>query len=453
MMDAQATGTSGVQLLEKVEESGPEAIISRISLPSFESDLKTADMVKARFPNVPYVGWGSICKVEPGAVFSRSSLDVVIRDELEFVILDLMKTLSNGKGLRGVEGISFRTPTGVVHSPSLSVDKNLDELPIPAYHLLDLDKYKAKESYFFPDGSRNRFVNFFTLLSSRGCDFDCLYCPYPVGFGRWRAMAPKKVVDEMEFLVENYGIRVFWFHDQVFTMIPERVEEICSEIVNRKLDVTWACQTHMRKLAVSLVKKMKRAGCTRIQVGVETGDPRLLVSIGKKGCTIEEVERGMRELHKQGILVEANFIVGLPGENWNAIRNTAKIIRRTKPDVVSISMITPYPGTPLFVLAKKKNWIVTEDWSMYSTSQPVLAFPDFSTEDMEEAHRFLYGTFLYGRGVDDLVTTLRNRKFRRFFGNLPTSVQEIGIGAYFINRFAVKRRFARAHKNPKPLGN
>ena len=90
---------------------------------------------------------------------------------------------------------------------------------------------------------------------------------------------------------------------------------------------------------------------------------------------------------------------------------------------------------------------------MYSTSQPVLAFPDFSTEDMEEAHRFLYGTFLYGRGVDDLVTTLRNRKFRRFFGNLPTSVQEIGIGAYFINRFAVKRRFARAHKNPKPLGN
>jgi radical SAM superfamily enzyme YgiQ (UPF0313 family) len=261
-------------------------------------------------------------------------------------------------------------------------------------------------------------------------------------------MTPKKVVDEIEFLVKNYGIKVFWFHDQVFTMIPERVEEICSEIINRGLDVTWACETHLRKLPTSLVVKMKEAGCSRIQVGIETGDPELLSKAGKVGCTVDEMEKAMRQLHELGILVEANFIVGLPGENWSTVRNTANMIRRTRPDDVAISMITPYPGTPLFALAKKRDWIVTDDWNRYSTSQPVMASPDFSVEEMKEAQRYLYGTFLYGRRLSELNRTLRKRMFRRFFEELYTGLLDVGFGAYVIAKFALKSRF-RAPKSPR----
>ena len=448
IIDAQATGISDAQLLEMVEKSNPEVIVSRISLPSFGSDLKTCDMVKTRFSNAFYVGWGSICKVEPEAVLSKSHLDAVISDELEFAILNLVNALSSKVELHEVGGISFKANASVVRNPSVSGEKSLDALPLPAYHLLDLKSYKASESYFFPEGSRSRFVTFFTLLSSRGCDFNCFYCPYPTSFGAWRAMTPKKVVDEMEFLVKNYGIKVFWFHDQVFTMIPERVEEICSEIINRGLHVTWACETHLKKLPTLLMIKMREAGCSRIQVGIETGDPKLLAKAGKLGCTADEVEKTMRQLHELGILVEANFIVGLPGENWSTVRNTANMIRRTKPDDVAISMITPYPGTPLSALAKKRNWIVTEDWNRYSTSQPVMASPDFSVEEMKEAHQYLYGTFLYRRRLSELSRTLRKRAFRRFFEELSTGLPEVGFGVYVIARFALKSRF-RAIRSPR----
>jgi anaerobic magnesium-protoporphyrin IX monomethyl ester cyclase len=196
--------------------------------------------------------------------------------------------------------------------------------------------------------------------------------------------------------------------------------------------------------------KMKEAGCTRIQVGIETGDSKLLATAGKAGCTAGEAEKTMRQLHELGILVEANFIVGLPGENWSTVRNTAKMIRKTRPDDVAISMITPYPGTPLFALAKKRNWIVTEDWNKYSTSQPVMASPSFSAEEMKEAQRYLYGTFLYGRRLGELDRALRKHMFRRFFQELATSLPEIGFGAYAITRYGIKSRLGHV---PKKLEN
>jgi len=373
-------------------------------------------------------------------VLSKSNLDVVIRDELEFVISKLVKTIVSKGKLSEVKGISFETSAEVIHNPSLPFPKNLDALPLPAYHLLDIKKYEANKSYFFPEGSKSETVNFFTLLSSRGCNYNCLYCPYPVIFGPWRAMSPKKIVNEMEFLVKKYGIKTFWFHDQVFTMIPERVEETCDEIINRKLDITWACETHVKKLPRQLIRKMKKAGCTRIQVGIETGDPQLLANVGKRGCTIEEVEKAIYQLHEEGILVEANFIVGLPGENWNTVRNTAKIIRKTKPDDVAISMITPYPGTKLFIMAKEKNWLITEDWSRYTTSQPVMALPNFSDENMREAQRYLYGVFLYTCRLDEIVKTAKKRMFRKFFKKLVRNLPEIGLGIYLITRFMLKSK-------------
>lgn len=447
IIDAQAEKLLDAQLLERVGKVNPKVLISRISLPSSESDLKTADMVKTRFPNVFYVGWGSICKVEPEAMLSKSNLDAVIRDELEFVISDLIKAVQSKEKLSEVKGISFKTSTKIVHNKSLPFERDLDILPIPAYHLLDMKKYEANESYFFPEASKNKSVNFFTLVSSRGCNFNCLYCPYPISFGPWRAMSPKKVVDEIEFLVRNHGVKVFWFHDQVFTMIPKRTEEICGEIIDRKLDVTWACETHIKKLPQALVRKMREAGCSRIQVGIETGDPQLLANIGKKGCTAEEVEEAIHQLHEEGILVEANFIVGLPGESWAAVRNTAKMIRKTKPDDVAVSLITPYPGTPLFSLAKEKGWIITENWNKYTTSQPVMSLPNFSAEDMKEAQRYLYGVFLYTNGLNEITEAAKKRMFRRFFRRLGKNLSEIGTGAYFITRFAIKSRLRSQPKN------
>lgn len=181
IVDAQAEKAFGAQLLERIKEIDPQVVVSRICLPSFKNDLRTVDTVKTRFPRVFYVGWGSICKVEPEAALSKSSLDAVIRDDVEFVILNLVKAVESEGKIDGVKGISFKTSGKIVHASSLDSIGNLDELPFPAFHLLDMKKYQARESYFFPEGSKNKYVSFFTLLSSRGCNFNCFYCPYQIG--------------------------------------------------------------------------------------------------------------------------------------------------------------------------------------------------------------------------------------------------------------------------------
>ena len=446
--DAQVKENPDKLLLQDLKRINPEIIISRISLPSFKNDLKIISEIKNHFPDIIYVGWGSLCKVRPETVLLKGDLDIVIRDELEFTVSSLIKNLSSNGKLNEVKGISFKSPK-IVHNPFISSEKNLDALPLPAYHLLDMGKYQAKESYFLKEGSENKTVNFFSLLSSRGCNFNCPYCPYPIIFGRWRAMSPKKVVDEMEYLVKNYNIRTFWFHDQVFTMIPKRVEEICKEIVNRELEVTWACETHVKKLSRHLIRTMKKAGCTRIQVGVETGDPQLLSTIGKRGCTVDDVEKVIHYLHEEGILVEANFIVGLPGESWKTIKNTARIIKRTKPDDVAISIITPYPGTKLYSLAKSRNWLITENWDEYTTSQPVMALPNFSVEDMKEAKHYLYGVFLYTSRLNRLMTTAKKHNLLKLCRTLVKNLPQIGMGIYFIVRFAVKNK---VHGMDRELG-
>jgi radical SAM superfamily enzyme YgiQ (UPF0313 family) len=440
IIDAQLETTTPTQLIERVKRANPEMIFSRISLPSCENDLKTVDMIKNSLPDVFYAGWGSICKVEPETLFSRSKLDAVIRDELEFIISTFVKAARDKGDLNEVKGISFRTSAKIVHNPSSPFKKNLDLLPLPAYPLLDMEKYRAMASYFFSEGSKNKMVKFFTILSSRGCNFNCVYCPYPTSFGPWRAMSPQRVVDEIEVLVKNYRVKVFWFHDQVFTMNTRRAEEICDEIISRGLDVSWACETHIDKLPSELMAKMRKAGCTRIQVGIETGDDQLLANIGKKGCSVDKVESVMKQLHDQGFLIEANFIVGLPGETWDTVRNTAKLIKRTKPDNVAVSMITPYPGTPLFALAKEKGWLATEDWNKFSTSQPVMALPNFSEDDMEEAQLYLRGVFLYYSRLNEIKLAAKERMFRKFLKKLGKNLPEIGIGAYLITKHAIKSR-------------
>jgi len=443
ILDSQAEDMTYMHVLQEVKTKNPDIIISRISLPSFESDVNNISKIKHDFPKIICVGWGSICKVNPEKVLSKSKLDTVITDELESTILDLIQSLEKGKGINQVHGISFKIPEKITHNPSRPCEKNLDLLPIPAYHLLKMEKYVARESYFSADGSRHKFVPFFTLLSSRGCNFNCVYCPYPVIFGRWRGMSPERTVDEMELLVKKYHIEAFWFHDQVFTMTAERVENICNEIINRGLDIKWACQTHARKLTSNLIKRMRKAGCSRIEIGVETGDPKLLATIGKPGSTITDIKEAIKSIHEEEILVEANFIIGLPGESWEAIRNTANLIKQANPDNMAISFLTPYPGTKLFQIAEEKKWFITNDWGKYSTSQPVIAFPDFTEKDMIDAYEYLIAVFYFYHRLGELLEAVKKHKFKVLLRKLVNNMPEIAAGAYKLVKLNLKRKIKR----------
>jgi len=390
ILDCQSPNLEVEEILREIDRQSPSLIVSRMCLPSYYNDLKIMGRVKEAFPTVFLVGWGGICKVFPEQVLKESKLDAVFRVvELETILPEFVTAYEESR-VESVAGVSFRKNGEIVHASDRPFNKNLDALPIPAYHLLDMKKYVAQESRYIKGGSKDRFVPFFSVSGSRGCSFNCVYCPYPVTYGPWRGRSPEKIVDEIEVLVRKYNIHVIWFHDQTFSMIPKRTMSLCDGIIRRGLDIHWATETRVDRLTPELIGKMKESGCGRLEVGVETGDELLLKTVGKRGLTPERVEKTIDAIKNQGIIAETNFLVGLPGETWDRTKKTAELIKRIKPDIVTAMIVTPYPGTPLYKTAEENKWLLTKDWSKYTLFEPVFSMPKFTAKDMKEAHAYLY---------------------------------------------------------------
>ena len=412
ILDGQVRDLDVDPLLHEVANIQPDVVVSRISLPSFRQDLGLLAKVRETVPNVLLVGWGTLCTVKPREALSCGPLDVAIRGELELSILKLMKQLRAGKPLDGVEGISAKQHDRILVNPPHPPIKDLDVLPTPAYDLLDMGRYLIKEERFFPEGGGGRLTRFFSIYSSRGCPFNCMYCPYSLGFGSlWRGMSPRRTVDEIERLVEEYGVQGIWFRDQVFSMDIPRAMKICDELIRRRLEVRWTCETRADRLSRTLVRKMKEAGCVWINLGVETGDPKLLRRVGKRGGSLKTIEKAFKITREVGIRRRAFILIGLPGETWQSIKRTRRFIEKISPDAITVDIVTPYPGTQLYEMAKRHGWLVTEDWSQYTTVDPVMSYENFTAEEMKMARRYLLDRGRIEEKVQRIISALKGGRF------------------------------------------
>jgi len=184
------------------------------------------------------------------------------------------------------------------------------------------------------------------------------------------------VIEEIKLLVKDYGIKDILFRDQVFTFDEERTEELCDEIIENQLRFRWKCETRADKLTRPLIAKMKKAGCKGINIGVESGDPRILQSMGKPGVSVEKIRDVFAETRKNSIETYAFFMIGFPGEGVSEIENTLNLARTLDADHIQFSIVTPYPGTKLFEMAERNNWIKTKDWTLYTSNEKAVMRTD-----------------------------------------------------------------------------
>jgi len=425
ILDCQSPNLEVDEILEEIEKQRSSLIVSRICLPSYYNDLEIMGRIKETFPDVPLVGWGGICKVFPEEVLEESQLDIVLRVvELEEILPEFVKAYEKNK-IGNVLGVSFKENGEISNTSNRPFNKNLDAIPIPAYHLLNMKKYVAQEARYIPGGSKDKFIPVFSVSGSRGCSFNCVYCPYPTTYGPWRGRSPDKIVDEIEVLVRKYNIHTIWFHDQTFSMIPKRTIRLCDEIIKRGLDIHWATETRVDRLEPEVLRKMKESGCGRLEVGVETGDPTLLKTVGKRGLTTERVEKTVAAIRKEGIIVETNFLVGLPGQTWDSIKKSVELIKRINPDILTAMIVTPYPGTPLYKMAEEKNWLLTKDWSKYTLFEPVFNMPKFTAKDMKEAHSYLYLQYAINKEKMEMINAFHNLKFATLTKKLASNIPRL----------------------------
>jgi radical SAM superfamily enzyme YgiQ (UPF0313 family) len=305
------------------------------------------------------------------ADYLSAGVDVVVRGEGEVAILEVLDAYgirpSSGSAavhpllrgsreavLRSIPGVSFFDSVAELHrSADRPGTKSMDQLPSPAYDLIDLGRY-------LEEWKRTHGHTSLQFMTSRGCPFSCTWCARPIFGRRYRQYGPERAVDEIAFLVERYGVEHLWLFDDTFVVRREWVEAFCAAIVRRGIRVSWECLARTDLVDRALLELMRNAGCTRINFGFESGSQRVLDAM-KKGTHVADARRVAQDMHQLGITMGGYVLFGYPGEEWPDIEATVQLVKDLAPVDYSTSVAHPMPGTEFY--DRVAGLMLSEDWA------------------------------------------------------------------------------------------
>lgn len=398
VLDAQAKKYDYLQTLIAFEKEKPDILITWLSLPSLYNDLEVLKKIKNSHPNTIIIAMGSVCNVMPEEILRNHSVDIIIQGRYPYYnavasLISASCILTDKSTFSEIPGAMYINDENMLVKSQIEPrDETLDELVLDAYKLLPVKAYIGETEEI-----NGKVIRYIPIVTSVGCPYSCIYCPYPIGFGKKiEYKSIEVIISEIEYLKKEFGINGFLFRDQVFTQNKERVERLCRELSRKGLEIKWFVETRADLVDQELLFKMKDAGCFRIHYGVETGDQELLEKVGKPRLDVETIKETFRLTKRAGIATHAHVIIGLPGENSNTLQRTYDLICELNPDSVSWNIATPYPGTKMFEMACENGWISTYDWSNYTSDMPVMRTKELTIEQLAEARREM------------------RRKFRRF---------------------------------------
>ena len=363
IIDCNASEMNWLGLEKAIEEAQPTLIRATALTPFFFPALQVMAIAKRVNPEiVTILGGPHVTFTTEETLYQHPEVDIIVRGEGEQTLLDLVHCFQEHSELSQVRGIAFRDGGQVIQTPPQS-PIDVDTLPLPAYHLLPMEKY-----YF------DIFGKFATILSSRGCPHRCTFCSEWRFWGaKWRPRQPKKVVDEIELLHKRYGRECIWFGDDCFNVNHEHIREICHQIMERGLDISWYYQGRADLVVKhqDLLPQMRQAGNLMAQIGIETATDNELEEFNKNQ-TMEQVEQAVSLLKKNDIVVQGLQIVGTRNDNARSITHKLRYMKWLDPDFPIFTMYTPFPGSDVYEEARAKGWLETLDYSLYNMSCAIM---------------------------------------------------------------------------------
>lgn len=384
IIDAVAEKIECGTLIKMVGKYSPRLIILNVSTVTFNNDMKVAEKIKKFFPHIHISAIGVHVTALPGEALSYR-IDSVIRREPEITAYKLALAVSREGSFKKVLGLSYKEKSKKLHNPDRSWIKKLDNLPFPARELVKNEKYLMAMS------KKPHTV----LVSSRGCNQNCIFCTARQYYGNeLRLRSAKNVADEMEEVKRKFKINYITMWSDTFTLDRDFVINLCKEINKRKLKVEWMCNSRVDTVDEEMLEMMKRAGCIGIAFGVESGVQEILNRAGKN-TKIWQIKLAFEMMRKVGIESLAHFIFGLPGETKKTIKETIKFAKEIDPDYAQFYCAVPFPGTPLRTLCEQNKWIATTNWRDYEINQAVVETEHLSRKELENARRFAYISFYF----------------------------------------------------------
>ena len=363
ILDLLTSKASPAKIRRKLQQYQPQIVGTTCVTMTFPGAAKILRVCKEFDPGITTVMGGPHVSFAAEDTFHRAPwIDIVVAGEGDVTVVELASALDRGADIGKVAGLYINRNGKVTKTAPRPLIGNLDELPLPARHLLPLSKYHALGAAC-------------SVVSSRGCPYGCIFCTTPRMYGRKvRFRQPQLVVDEIEVICREYGFSQISVVDDTFTLNHPHATELCRELIRRHLPVKWSIFSRVDTLTPELLDLMREAGCTCMLFGVESGNQEVLNNI-KKGITPEKVRNGVRMATEAGIGTFASFILGLPGETPERARESEALATELSQrwgTLYGFHYLSPFPGTELFEQAEKLGIrFLTKDWSRYNANEPI----------------------------------------------------------------------------------
>lgn len=379
-----------------IKKIQPDIVGIHFKTGAFESVRQVACIARQAVPNCMIVVGGPHPSIVPEEVAVMSEFDIVIRCEGEETIYEVANRYPfNFKDK--IPGAIFQDPQGnLVDGGYRPLIKNLDDLGEPdREHIIEHNKF-----------SKNAFG---VMFSSRGCPFSCTYCTSKkIWTQKVRYRLPESFVSEIQHVHERYGVDFFNIRDDTFTLNRERTMEICYLIQKRLPNIVWGCDTRADCIDMEMAQTMRQAGCIRACIGVESSSNRILKAV-KKGETIEQIAHGIKCFQKAKISCAVFIMIGFPTETPEEAQKTVNFAISLKPSSLTLSILTPYPGSEIYEQAKNLNLIPSDvSYSDYYHQSPKMGLMDLDSEKFEILKQHLI------KKVDQYNHNL-SRRIRQFF--------------------------------------
>jgi len=421
IFDAEAYGLTPIEAVDEIEKLYEPKVVG---LSAFTTKMTSAGEImrelKRRWPEVLTVFGGHHPSALPERTLQEEAADFVIKGEGFYPMVELMRRVEQRKPKQGIQGVWCRNKNGTVYAGGQAGGvPNLDELPFAAWDLLPMSQYRA---HHWQAWGRGLDTSKFSLIHTElGCPFGCIYCSVNVVYEKHtvRYRSPKRVVDEIEHLIHEYGVQHFEIIDDIFTVNRKHVEALCEEITQRKLGdkINAWCFSRVDRADPRFLAKMKAAGINWVFMGLESGNDTVLLGVDKKQ-TVAEIREAIDAVHKAKINIGGNFVFGLPEDTEESMQQTFNLAKDLNTEYANFFIMMAYPGSKMRDDVKDG---LPEKWSQYGfftpdslplrnatiTAKRIIEFRDQAFKDYFGSER--YQNMVVERFGQETLTFLREQ--------------------------------------------
>ncbi|MCJ7692898.1 MAG: B12-binding domain-containing radical SAM protein [Sedimentisphaerales bacterium] len=362
VLDASVDKLSIEQIGEKIKKSDPDIVGMTLSTFSLLECIRIAKLAKEIDPKTRVIVGGIHVYIYPRETIELGCFDYGVLGEAEHSIIRILDKIEKNESLSGIKGIVYKENGNIIETGQPELITDLDSIAFPDRTLLPYKRYNSLIAKVNPIS---------IMITSRGCPCKCVFCDRPHLGKHFRVRSADNVVDEFEDCYK-LGIKEILVYDDTFTINQQRVIDICKKIIERDIKIYWGIRARVDTVNEEMLGLLKKAGCVRINYGVESGDPEVLRGL-KKGITLEQVEKAFYLTKKHGIDALAYFMIGCPGDTKKTIEETLRFAKKIKPSYAHFTILMPFPSTKVYADALQKGFIKRDFWREFARN-PVSDF-------------------------------------------------------------------------------